>query len=304
MEADERFITTDSGVLVYRNWQEAVRGIDVEFPAIRMKGDPKHADPKDVFWIGKALGLCKLCSVHSEDALTWVLFRCLDRAGCLLDFLAWCFPQWSELRLAAVRETLYWGRKADEWAIENQVERGLAEFEPYHAAKGRQHTETDFAALLSRMRMPVESKLGTGVGAKSGWEKGKGEIRPEYEAWVGRILREEHRSQWREHMLPLFQPLRQLALAALIEGGDLERVGLLLLVNEPLGPQEHLSHRRAFRVLTTITAVSQSHISLTSWQDILAWLLAVGDERLSSAVAALSENPLVRPPGRSDRTCV
>jgi len=89
---------TESGVRVHRDWRNAVYGIDVELPAIRMKGDPEFADAKDVFSRGKAEGLSRLCSVHSEDALSWVLFRSLERAGRLVDFLAWCFPEWRELR--------------------------------------------------------------------------------------------------------------------------------------------------------------------------------------------------------------
>jgi hypothetical protein len=179
MEANDRYIVTDSGVWVHRDWREAVRGIDVDLPAIRIKGDPEMAAPKDIFQRGKARGLCKVCSTHSEDALTWILFRSLDRAGRLTDFLNAWFPGWPELGPAVLRHTLYWGRRPGEWEIDPHVARALRELEPYHAASGRQHTETDFAAALSTVRVQAESKLGTGTGSKSGWEKSKGSVRLE-----------------------------------------------------------------------------------------------------------------------------
>jgi len=145
-------------------------GVDCDLPAIRKKADPTICDGKDRFLKGKAKGYSKICSLHSEDRLTWIFFRSLERSGHAAEFLDWCFPGWPDLRLQVTREFLYWGRRALESTIDGSVDAALASLEPDQRARGTQHTETDAAIPMATARVMVESKLQS-ARYKTGWEK-------------------------------------------------------------------------------------------------------------------------------------
>jgi hypothetical protein len=186
---------TKSGVLIFEDWRHAVV-IDPDLAAIGAKADPTRCARKDLFTRGKARGYAKICSEHSEDRLTWIFFRSLERSGHTVPFLKWCFPTWERLNLVSTAEWLYWHRVAQARDIDPDVNAALAILEPDQRRRGTQHTETDAAVRMSaaecgpesKCRIMVEAKLGN-TSDRTGWEKsGHDALRTQYRAPAEAVL--------------------------------------------------------------------------------------------------------------------
>lgn len=66
----DEYVITKSGVKVYKDYKDAII-VDKDNPALKQKAE------KEKFHQGKARGLSKFGSEHSEDAVTWNVFRSL-----------------------------------------------------------------------------------------------------------------------------------------------------------------------------------------------------------------------------------
>jgi hypothetical protein len=286
-------LRTPSGVTLYQNWRSAVK-IDPDLPAIRAKADPSRCDPKDLFRNGHP----KICSQHSEDRLTWIFFRSLERSARTREFIQFCFPDWLRVHQQEVLQTLYWHRPAQNADIDPDIYQALGILEPYqrsHPQKS-QHTETDAAVKMSASRIMVEAKLGK-HGGRTGWERYTNNklvrVPRQYQEHAIRLLKCPERGDWERITYEFYQPIRNLMLASIIAKGDLSRVGLLLIVNGKTKTPERDMYDQAFLRLTRALLVPENQMALFSWHDLASWAKPMGPD-LRLAADELEVNPLLR----------
>ena len=292
---ENRTFLTKSGVSIFYDWRDAV-GVDCDLPAIRKKADPTICGGKDRFVRGNAKGYSRICSLHSEDRLTWIFFRSLERSGHAAEFLGWCFPSWPDLRSQVTREFLYWGRRARESTIDASVDAALALLEPDQRARRTQHTETDAAIPMATARVMIEAKLRSAPD-RTGWEKsGDDPIRTQYEIHATALLRDSHKAEWRKIVRQFYQPMRNLMLGSILEDRDLSRVGLLLIVNAKQGTEKRTFYKRKFAELKDALILPASQLSLRSWHDLVPWANQFGQD-LELAIEKLETNPLLASSG-------
>jgi hypothetical protein len=268
--------------------------INHELPAIRAKADPSVCDGKDRFSRGKARGYSKICSQHSEDRLTWIFFRSLERSGHTAEFLKWCFPTWQALYSDNTPRWFYWGRKAQQIDIDADVRAALGVLEPDQQRRGTQHTETDAAVRMPMARIMVEAKLGNQSG-KTGWEKSGQDpkIREQYYEHAKILLKHTESQNWQQIVREFYQPMRNLMLCNVLEKGDLRRVGLLLVVNARQGTPKRANYDDKFRQLRNVVSISESQLQLYSWHDLVSWARQLGTD-LKIAIDTLQNNPLLK----------
>jgi len=289
-------LKTSSGVKLYRNWRDAVI-IDSDLPAIRAKADPSCCDRKDRFNDPKSLANTypKICSEHSEDRLTWIFFRSLERSGRTKDFIQFCFPDWLPIQRQEFLRTLYWHRAAKSANIEPDIHEALGELEPYQRLhpKNSQHTETDAAIKMSNSRIMVEAKL-RNDGGRTGWERdGSGKVPRQYREHAIRLLKSPKQKYWECITLEFYQPMRNLMLACALEKGDLSRVGLLLIVNGKANTPERDMYGQAFLRLKDTLLIPGNQMSLRSWHELVSWAKLRGPD-MKCAADELEANPLLR----------
>ena len=122
-------------VKVFDTWQENV-WIDTHLAAIRWKAnlrkDRKH-----------------IRSSHSEDRLTWIVYRALEGENLVPQFCR------EVLGLPPTDRVwvYYWQRLPNSERIDQDIDAALAEVEPCHTAQGAPRTETDLL-LLRRLHPP------------------------------------------------------------------------------------------------------------------------------------------------------
>jgi len=139
-------------------------------------------------------GLPRIGSQHSEDALSWNVFRSLQLAQKLRlvgDFAA---PG------EDFEAVYFWGRDAHQASqqIDPEIQATLNEMEPWGENGARQQTETDVMLRGKRHVIMIESKLGKPGEAKERWCRSKSGMRPQYRPFLERV--EEERGE------PLFSP--------------------------------------------------------------------------------------------------
>ena len=298
---ESRTFLTDSGVRIFYDWREAVK-IDCDLAAICAKADPAFCDGKDRFSHGKARGYSRICSEHSEDRLTWIFFRSLERSAHAPKFLKWCFPSWPVVCPQMTSEFLYWGRLAEQPTIDQKVNAALALLEPHQRANRTQHTETDLAIRMPAGRIMVEAKLRRPAGT-TGWEKSRKDpyVRAQYQVHANKLLKHCYQKYWQDIVREFYQPMRNLMLGSLLEDDDLSRVGLLLIVNSQKGTQARIMYESKLLELRDALVLPPSQLTILSWHDLVLWARQFGGD-LKTAVCALERNPLLANFTRMKRT--
>ncbi|MBD3175652.1 MAG: hypothetical protein GF320_10765, partial [Armatimonadia bacterium] len=159
-EPDEPHTVTSSGVKVYDDWRDNIV-VDAGASPLAWKAS------RDIFGANTSvLGRLCLTSENSEDALSWNLFRTLERTG-HMDVVA------RALGLEDEYQVLYWHRAWD--AVESlpEIRAALKRAEPWRGY----HTEADVILKGQRTLVMVECKLGRPGARVRAWERG-GSDRP------------------------------------------------------------------------------------------------------------------------------
>jgi hypothetical protein len=136
-----------------------------------------------------------------EDALSWNLFRTLERTG-HLDLVA------RSLGLEDDFKMLYWHRPWDSAEPLPEIRAALKRAEPWRGY----HTEADIILKGQRYLVMVECKLGRSGAHVRAWERGsKGRIPPSYQEPLRDLLADM--GKWEATMRRFYQLLRRLVLA-------------------------------------------------------------------------------------------
>jgi hypothetical protein len=154
---------------VFDDWKENV-GVFCEDAAIRWKAEQE----KD---------LRKIRSENSEDALTWQFFRTLEKHGLVSKWASECLDVEDDFTL------FYWQRRHDQSEIDPDIDACLAQLEPIHRKRKRQHTETDLMLRGRHILMMTEVKLGYKDHPITGWQQAEtSPIVPTYEVPARRLM--------------------------------------------------------------------------------------------------------------------
>jgi hypothetical protein len=274
-------IQSKSGVPVYTDYKENIVA-DPDNRVLAWKAS------KDRF----PQGLPRIGSQHSEDALSWNLFRSLQLAGKLPlvgDFAA---P-------GADFDTVYfWGRDAHQRSeqIDLEIQATLNEMEPWGENGARQQTETDVMLRGKRYIIMIESKLGKPGEAKERWCRTESGMRPQYRDFLERV--EEERGEplfsrsfdYEKDGNRFYQLFRNYLLGAALSLKWKTKFSLLAIVNSLNSNVDRRSHQEEFHSFTSLL-VDPSNAFLITWQQI--WERLRSEPGLHNLQMWLSNHPLL-----------
>jgi hypothetical protein len=280
-EPDRPHTITRSGVKVYDDWQDNIV-VDPEAPPLVWKAG------RDLFGGHTGVpGRPYLASENSEDALSWNLFRSLEKAG-WLDVVA------RALGLEDDFQVLYWYRPWDAADPLPEIKKALDRVEPRRG----QQTETDIILKGQRYLVMVESKLGKPGARIRPWERGsRSPVPASYKAPVRDLLKDMH--DWQETMRRFYQLLRHLVLAnELCRPGvwDLEP-HVLAIVNELNRHASLHPHAEEFENFRKRLRLPAKRTYLLTWQELLARAEATLDPAVRPLLAHARRLSNLQPSG-------
>ena len=244
---------TASGVKVYDDWRDNIV-VDADAPPLLWKAN------HNIFGANTSVpGRPYLASENSEDALSWNLFRTLERTN-HLDVVARALGLEDELQV------LYWYRFWNAAEPLPDIKAALDRVEPW----GGYHTETDVILKGQHYLVMVECKLGKPGAHVRAWEKVKGGIPPIYEEPLRALLADMR--DWETTMRRFYQLLRHLILASELcwpDGWPLEP-HLLAIVNELNLNRGGVSHADEFEHFHRRLRLAPEQTHLLTWQELLA----------------------------------
>ena len=256
-EPDKPHTITRSGVKVYDDWRDNIV-VDTDAPPLAWKAG------RDIFGTNTSVpGQPYLASENSEDALSWNLFRTLERTG-HLEVIA------RALGLEDDFQTLYWHRPWDVPEPLPEIKAALDRVEPWGKMGGRYQTETDVILKGQRYLVMVECKLGKpGTGVRAWERRSKGRISPSYEEPLRGLLSDKE--NWEATMHRFYQLLRHLVLAYELcrpTGWPLEP-HLLAIVNELNVNRDGKPHAAEFEAFRGALRLPSERTHLLTWQELL-----------------------------------
>lgn len=264
-------------------WQENVC-VYTHCPAIQWKGSQKKDERH-------------IRNPHSEDALTWQVFRSLEVAGLLDTFVG------DLLGMSDHYRVYYWQRPWYQYVIDPAIDRALGEVEPYHRAHNRQHTETDLILRGNRTLVMAEMKLGHQETWPNGWRQSAGSpLVDDYEPWVRPLLKDP--ATWRDTMKRFAQLYKNLVLGRRLaelwapSGTPLE-LHLLAVVNGSAGQRlvdgSVSTYRAEFEDFRATSSLPAHRLHLLEWQEIRRWMSGIPRPELDFALDRLTRHPLLKP---------
>jgi hypothetical protein len=250
MEPDKPHTITRSGVKVYDDWRDNIV-VDAGAPPLAWKAS------RDTFGANTSVpNHPRLASEDSEDALSWNLFRTLERTG-HLDVVA------RALGLEDEFQVLYWHRPWDAAEPLPEIKAALKRAEPWRGY----HTEVDVILKGQRTLVMVECKPGAHVRA---WERGsKRPIPSSYQEPLRDLLADM--GKWEATMHRFYQLLRHLVLAHELCRPDewpLEP-HLLAVVNALNVNRDGEPHAREFGAFRSTLRLPPEQMHLLTWQELL-----------------------------------
>lgn len=257
-EPDKPHTITRSGVKVYHDWRDNIV-VDAEAPAVVWKAG------RSTFGTHTSVpGQPYLASENSEDALSWNLFRTLEKAG-QLDVVT------RALGLEDDFQVLYWYRPWDAAEPLPEIREALNRVEPWGKIGGRFQTETDIILKGQRYLVMVESKLGKPGARIRPWERtSRAPVPATYEAPLRALLADMH--DWPETMRRFYQLLRHLVLANELCRPDVWGLEphLLAIVNELNIHASLHTHAQEFAHFQRCLRLPAERTHLLTWQTLLA----------------------------------
>lgn len=233
-------------------------------------------------------GLPKLGSVHSEDALTWNVFRTLEQGKqlqCLTQFLS------SELD---IHQVWFWAHGSNDQSeeIDPEIQDMLDKIEPWGKGGVKQQTESDVILKGEHEVIMIECKLGKAGSRVKAWQRSSPGMRREYAVFI------------KEYGFKLFndsfdyerdgnrfcQLFRNYVLGAALASKWDTKFSLLALVNElnsNSGGRSHQEELEAFRSVL----VDPTNTFLMTWQQIFNALPK--EESLSDLRNYMANHPLL-----------
>jgi len=257
-------IITRSGIKVYEDWHDNIV-VDADSPAVTWKAN------RDTFGSNTSVpGMSRLASENSEDALSWNLFRTLEKIG-KLDAIA------RSLGLDDDFQVLYWYRPWDVADPLAEIRLALNQVEPWRKIGGRFQTETDVILKGRRYLVMVEGKLGKPGAQIRPWERaGSSSVPASFEAPLRALLAD--RVDWQKTMHRFYQLLRHLVLANALGRSEVWNLEphLLAIVNG-LNRHARRTHADEFAHFQRCLRLPPERVHLVTWQALLARAKATFD---------------------------
>ena len=310
------------GVPVHADYKENII-IDPDHPILIWKANKDRLRPD---WFTPAAqrdfpeGLPKIGSQHSEDALTWNVFRTLqinDRIQRVTDvfvsglgvYKIWFWghdatpslPQGS-IRLSVfvsglgVYKIWFWGHDADlqTQEIDPEIQQTLNRMEPWGKDGVKQQTEPDVILRGKSHIVMVECKLGKPAQKIKAWQRGRQGMRPEYLAFMNslRLKLFADSFDYERHGNRFYQLFRNYLLGAALASRWQTKFSLLAIVNELNSNLEGQSHEDEFDFFRSLL-VDPSNTHLVTWQQICGALSVERD--LVTLSDFLAKHPLLSP---------
>ena len=252
-EPEKPHTITSSGVKVYDDWCDNIV-VDSDAPPLIWKAR------SGVFGTTTSVpGRPYLASENSEDALSWNLFRTLERTG-HLDVVG------RALGLEDEFQVLYWHRPWDSAEPLPEIGAALKRAEPWRGY----HTEADVILKGQRYLVMVACKLGKPGARVHTWERGsKGRIPPSYEEPLRALLVDVQ--HWEPTMHRFYQLLRHLVLANELcrpDGWPL-KPHLLAVVNALNANRDGKPHAAEFEAFQSVLRLPRARTHLLTWQELL-----------------------------------
>jgi hypothetical protein len=280
-EPDKPHIITRSGVKVYDDWRDNIV-VDADAPPLAWKAS------RDTFGANTSVpGYPRLASEDSEDALSWNLFRILERTG-HLGVVARALGLDDEFRV------LYWHRPWDAAEALPEIRAALKRVEPWRGY----HTEADVILEGRRCLVMVECKLGKPGAHVRAWERGsRSRIPPSYEEPLRDLLADM--SKWEATMKRFYQLLRHLVLAHELcrPGGWPLEPHLLAIVNALNVNRDGDSHAGEFEAFRNTLRLPPERMHLLTWQELLKRAEATFDPGVRPLLNHARRLRCLRPPG-------
>jgi len=286
----EGMVYSRGGVPVWEDYRRNII-VDAENPILAWKAEKDKYSPtlfprevQQRF----PLGIPRIGSLHSEDALSWNLFRSLHEAGKLYlitDFLS---------QDMAVSMLYFWGHSVDESStrIDTTVQEALNEIEPWGRDGRRQQTETDVTLRGPRDLVMVECKLGLPGKPIKAWTRTRPGMRRDYLKFLNRLgLRLFNDSfDFESDGNRFCQLFRNYLLGAALSQRWRIKFWLLAIVNSKNTNLDGLPHETEFRHFRS-KLVDPSSAVIITWQQVIA---AVKEEpQLGKLHSYLASHPLL-----------
>jgi len=235
-------------------------------------------------------GLPKLGSIHSEDALTWNIFRTLqinNKLQSLTDIFA------PELDIYKI---WFWGHDANLQSenIDPEIQGLLDQMEPWGKDSVKQQTETDVILLGKHQLIMVECKLGKPGQEIKAWQRSSKGMRPEYAIFMeeqGFKLFANSFNYARDGNR-FYQLFRNYVLGAALASKWKIHFSLLAIVNALNSNLEMRSHQEELNSFRSVL-VDPSNTFLITWQQI--WNALSKEENLLPLRNCMMNDTLLYP---------
>lgn len=283
-------VCSRGGVPVYTDYRENIT-VDCSHPILTWKANKDRLRPS---WFPLDVqkdfpgGLPKLGSMHSEDALTWNVFRTLqlkNRIQCLTEIFN---PGLDIYRI------WLWDHDADldSPKIDAEIQDILNQMEPWGEGGVKQQTEPDVILRGKRHVVMVECKLGEPDKKVKAWQRSSAGMRREYAAFI-----EERRFKlfadsfdYMRDGNRFYQLFRNYLLGAAIAARWDTEFSLLAIVNALNNNREGRSHQDEFNSFRSVLA-DPSNTFIITWQQI--WGALSKEENLSPLREYMARHPLL-----------
>ena len=286
----EGMVYSRGGVPVWEDYRRNIM-VDAENPILGWKAEKDKYSP--TLFPPKVQqrfphGIPRIGSLHSEDALSWNLFRSLHQAAKLhlvADFLS---PGME------VSMLYLWGHSVEESSagIDPTVQQTLNEIEPWGRDGRRQQTETDVMLRGPGDLVMIECKLGVPGKPVKAWTRSRPGMRRDYLKFLNRFgVRFFNDSfDFESDGNRFYQLFRNYLFGAALSHRWKIKFWLLAIVNSKNTNLDGLPHETEFRRFCS-KLVDPSNAVIITWQQIIG---AVKEEpELGKLHSYLASHPLL-----------
>ena len=287
-------IHSRGGVGVYADYRENII-VDHDHPALAWKANKDRFRPelfRSAVQAAFPRGFPRIGSEHSEDALSWNLFRSLqlEKKLALVGDLA--APR------AHFCAVYFWGRAAHLLSeqVDPEIQDILNEMEPWGKNGAGQQTETDVILRGKAHTIMIECKLGKPGETVKAWCRGSEGMRPEYREFLGKLQEQgttlfSDSFDYDKDANRVYQLFRNYVLGAALSKKWNAEFSLVAIVNSLNYNLHRRSHDEEFCFFRSLLR-DPSNAFLITWQQI--WDRVRAEPELGDLQTWLLDQPLLR----------